>query len=174
MIAVSPELRSEDDFDRYVRAERGALLRYAGLLCGSQAQAEDMVQEVLARVYLRWDTLDPNAGRKSYLRRSLTNEFLSWRRRLSTRMVTYVDTNDLHDVADEPAARGRDDQLWSCLAQLPDRQRAAVVLRYHEGLSDAEIADTLGCRTSTVRAHISRALAALRQRSDVQIARENL
>jgi RNA polymerase sigma-70 factor (sigma-E family) len=173
-VAARSQPPAEDDFDAYVRAHRGALLRYAVLLCGSQPQAEDMVQEVLARVYQRWDTLDPNAGRKTYLRRSLTNEFLSWRRRWSTRMLTYVDSSDLHDIVERPKPSGRDEQMWVCLSRLPDRQRAAVVLRYYEGLSDAEIAATLGCRTSTVRAHISRALAALRERPDVRTAREDL
>jgi RNA polymerase sigma-70 factor (sigma-E family) len=171
---VSSQGGSEDDFDAYVRTERGGLLRYAILLCGSQAQAEDIVQEVLARVYQRWDALDAEAGRKTYLRRSVTNEFLSWRRRWSTRMLTYVDTTDLHDVVDAPRASARDEELWSCLATLPPRQRAAVVLRYYEDLSDTEIATALDCRPSTVRAHLSRALATLRQRPDVRIARENL
>jgi RNA polymerase sigma-70 factor (sigma-E family) len=165
---------SDADFDAYVRAERGGLLRYAILLCGSQAQAEDLVQEVLARVYQRWDTLDVEAGRKTYLRRSVTNEFLSWRRRWSTRMLTYVDTTDLHDVVDGSLTSTRDDELWSCLTNLPARQRAAVILRYYEDRSDAEIAVILDCRPSTVRAHLARARATLRQLPDVQVAWENL
>jgi RNA polymerase sigma-70 factor (sigma-E family) len=157
-----PDEPGRESFDDYVRTHRGALVRYALLLCGSQAVAEDLVQEVLARVFLRWDSLDAQRGRRAYLQRSITNEFLSWRRRWSTRTLHYVDGSSLTDIADNSPHHGHDDELWSALHSLPRRQHAAVVLRYYEGLSDAEIAEVLRCGTSTVRAHISRALATLR------------
>ena len=74
----------------------------------------------------------------------------------------------------DPLAGEDDDALWACLATLPRRQRAAVVLRYYEDLTDAEIADTLGCRPASVRAYISKALAALRQLPETQTVRESL
>jgi RNA polymerase sigma-70 factor (sigma-E family) len=146
-------------FDEYVRTQQVALVRYAALLSGSRAQGEDLVQEVLIRLYPRWEKLaDPHP----YVRRSITNEFLSWRRRWSTRHVHLVEDDsqwlDIPDAWDS----GPDPELWARLQALPGKQRAAVVLRYYEGLADDEIAAVLSCQPSTVRSQISRALSALR------------
>jgi RNA polymerase sigma-70 factor (sigma-E family) len=152
-------------FDAYVAEYRTALVRYATFLCGSAAQAEDLVQDVLVRLYPRWGTLaDPHP----YVRRSVTNEFLSWRRRWATRHVHALPDTALTGEADRRAhldwndEPGADPELWSQLGRLPRQQRAAVVLRYWEGLSDADIGDVLDCRPGTVRAHVSRGLATLR------------
>jgi len=152
-------------FDAYVLEHRTALVRYATFLCGSVAQAEDLVQEVLIRLYPRWAGLDDP---HPYVRRSVTNEFLSWRRRWATRHVHAVPDAALTGEADRRAHAewgdepGPDPQLWAQLGRLPRQQRAAVVLRYWEGLTDAEIGEVLDCRPGTVRAHVSRGLAALR------------
>jgi RNA polymerase sigma-70 factor (sigma-E family) len=158
-------------FDAFVRDSQAALVRYAMLLCGSVAPAEDLVQDVLIKVYLRWDRIVAGDGDVyAYVRRAVTNEFLSWRRRWSTRHIRLVDAATLNAVSVDPWTGTHDDELWQRLMQLPGQQRAAVVLRYYEDLDDAEIADTLGCRPATVRAHVSRGLAALRQasRDDVE------
>jgi RNA polymerase sigma-70 factor (sigma-E family) len=152
-------------FDAYVAAHRNALVRYATFLCGSVAQGEDLVQDVLVRLYPRWGGLDDP---HPYVRRSITNEFLSWRRRWTTRHVHAVPDAALAGEADRRAhldwgaEPGPDPELWAQLGRLPRQQRAAVVLRYWEGLSDAEIGEILDCRPGTVRAHVSRGLAALR------------
>jgi RNA polymerase sigma factor (sigma-70 family) len=129
------------------------------LLAGSRAQGEDLVQEVLVRLYPRWEQLDDP---HPYVRRSITNEFLSWRRRWSTRHIHLVADESIWQQAAEPWDTGPDPELWARLLKLPGRQRAAVVLRYYEGLDDAEIADVLDCKEGTVRAHVSRGLATLR------------
>jgi RNA polymerase sigma-70 factor (sigma-E family) len=163
-VAVEREwqLVSDDDsasFDRYVTEHQAALVRYATLLAGSRAQGEDLVQEVLIRLYPRWGTLaDPHP----YVRRSVTNEFLSWRRRWSTRFIHAVPDEMLTHQADDPWDDGPDPELWTRLQSLPRQQRAAVVLRYYEGFDDGEIAAVLNCKEGTVRGHISRGLATLR------------
>jgi RNA polymerase sigma-70 factor (sigma-E family) len=150
-------------FDRFVADHRVAMVRVATLLCGSPAQGEDLVQDVLVRLYPRWHTL---ADPLPYVRRCVTNEFLSWRRRWSTRHIRTVPDAVLAEQAVDPWADGPDPELWARVGQLPRQQRAAVVLRYYEGLDDAEIAAALGCREATVRAHVSRGLAALRRGMD--------
>jgi RNA polymerase sigma-70 factor (sigma-E family) len=146
-------------FDRYVTEHRVALVRYATLLSGSQALGEDLVQDVLIRLYPRWGTLaDPHP----YVRRSVTNEFLSWRRRWSTRFIHPVPDEVLHQQSEELRDDGPDPELWARLQRLPRQQRAAVVLRYYEGFDDSEIAVVLDCKEGTVRGHISRGLATLR------------
>lgn len=147
-------------FDEFVHEHQQGLVRYAALLSGSRAEAEDLVQDVLVRVYQRWGSLDGPVY--AYVRRAVTNEYLSWRRRWSTRNIRPAG-DDLPDRAHhDPPYRERDDRLWRLLQGLPRQQRAAVVLRYYEDLADAEIAGVLGCTQSTVRSQAARALSALR------------
>jgi RNA polymerase sigma-70 factor (sigma-E family) len=153
---------ADQSFDDFVRHEQAGLVRYATLLAGSRAQGEDLVQEVLIRVYPRWSQLTDSPGHAlAYVRRAVTNEHVSWRRRWATRHIGFLAPHDLPDQP-APTAPDPDEQLWEILRGLPRQQRAAVVLRYYESLSDAEIADVLNCRVGTVRAHISRGLATLR------------
>ncbi len=154
---------SEAAFDRFVVEHRTSLVRIAALLSGSAAQGEDLVQDVLIRLYPRWDSL---ADPLPYVRRCVTNEFLSWRRRWSTRHIRVVPDAVLADQAADqlidPWVDAPDPELWAQVQELPRQQRAAVVLRYYAGLDDAEIGGALGCRPATVRGHISRGLATLR------------
>lgn len=149
-------------FDDFVRDNQQALVRYAALLSQSRAHAEDLVQEVLVRVYPRWDALTRAEGSLyAYVRRAVTNEYLSWRRRWSTRHIHLAETSVLEQRTVDPWQTG-DDELWECLRRLPRQQRAAVVLRFYEGLTDAEISEVMGCREGTVRGHVSRGVATLR------------
>jgi RNA polymerase sigma-70 factor (sigma-E family) len=159
-----------EEFEGYA-AERGrALLRFAYLLTGDRALAEDLVQEALVKVCMRWDRVVRADAPDAYVRRMVLNEFLSWRRRRSSREVV-VDTFDgsLPDRLDELAER---DAMWRALLRLPRRQRTVLVLRYYESLPDADIAVLLGCSEGTVRSHASRAFEALRR--DPHLAREPL
>jgi RNA polymerase sigma factor (sigma-70 family) len=158
-VAGSDALEAQS-FDRFVAEHRLALVRVAALLSGSVAQGEDLVQDVLVRLYPRWGSL---ADPLPYVRRCVTNEFLSWRRRWSTRHIRVVPDAVLAEQPVDPWADSTDPQLWARVLLLPRQQRAAVVLRYYEGLDDSEIAAVLSCRPATVRGHISRGLAALRQ-----------
>jgi RNA polymerase sigma factor (sigma-70 family) len=121
------------------------------------------VQEVVIRVNARWERIGRMAEPRAYVRRMVVNEYLSWRRR-SWRSVpsgTAEEVGDRETPDPSPAIVERL-ALLAELARLPRRQRAVIVLRYYEGLSDAEVAHVLGCRPATVRGYAARALAALR------------
>ena len=150
------------DFAAYMRAQRPALMRFATVLTGQTWLADDLVSDVLDRAFERWDSIGSLAHPHAYVRRMIVNDFVSWRRRLK-RTVPAADLTEhggtVPDGATEHAER---DAMIARLDRLPRRQRAAVVLRYYAGLSDAEIAAELGCQQSTVRSQIARALNALR------------
>jgi len=168
-LRTSGEVDVAPAFDDFVRDHQAGLVRYAALLSGSRTQAEDLVQEVLVRIYLRWDSLSHSSGSVlAYVRRAVTNEHLAWRRRWSTRHVHLVDAEALQGASIDPWVGGHDDGLWQQLMQLPAQQRAAVVLRYYEDLTDVEIAVVLNCRQATVRGHVSRGLSALRRASEAK------
>ncbi|GIG19896.1 hypothetical protein Cch01nite_06200 [Cellulomonas chitinilytica] len=153
--------------DDVVRDHLPGLLRYATVLTGDGHVAADLVQEVLLRAHVRWTRIALMARPDLYLRRMVTNEHLSWRRRWHVRTI-HATTDDvlaarLAPQADHAQHVVEDDAMWRRLTELPPRQRAVLVLRYYEGLDDAEIADVLGTSGATVRSHASRALATLRQ-----------
>lgn len=155
-----------ESFAAVVTAELDGLLRYATALCGDRDRAGDIVQEVLARALTRWDSIAGADRPEAYLMRMVTNEFLSWRRRWSTRSVVSTEAAALEraagggaDHADTLADR---DDLERRLGRLPRRQQAALVLRFYEGLDYDEAAAVLGCAEGTVRSLCSRGLAALR------------
>jgi RNA polymerase sigma-70 factor (sigma-E family) len=150
-------------FEEFAAARLGAVVRFAAVLAGERALAEDIVQEVLIRVHARWDQIGRLDRPEAYVRKMIVNEYLSWRRR-SWRLVS---SDGLEAGADRP---GRDhaadhaerDALLAEVGRLPRRQKAVLVLRYYEALSDTEIAEVLGCTPGTVRGYASRALATLR------------
>lgn len=146
------------DFDEFVVGRSPTLLRTAMLLVGNRTEAEDLLQGVLERLYVAWPRVtDPAA----YAHRALVHASNSgWRRRARRPETALAD----HDAAvpghDEHLADR--DRLMHALAQLPARQRAVIVLRYFEDLSEAQIAAALKCSTGTVKSHASRGLATLR------------
>ncbi|GGQ77221.1 SigE family RNA polymerase sigma factor [Couchioplanes azureus] len=150
-------------FDAFVVARGHALLRFAHVLCGDSHLAEDLVQEVLARAHRRWDRIEAMTLPEAYVRKAVVREFLSWRRRRSSTERTMAELPDrpplTADPAHELAAR---DEMWTLLAGLPRAQRVVLVLRFYADMTDEEIAVTLDCAPSTVRAHASRALGRLR------------
>jgi RNA polymerase sigma-70 factor (sigma-E family) len=151
-----------DDFDAFVVARGASLLRLAWLLCGRAHAAEDLVQEALARAYLRWDRVVAAQAPEAYVRRILVNEYVTNRRRRGSGELPRGDLGPgaaLPDTADAGAAR---DEMWRLLARLPRTQRAVLVLRYYEDQSDEQIATVLGCGPSTVRSNAARGLATLR------------
>lgn len=150
-------------YDDFVRLHLTGLQRYAVMLTGDPHTAQDLVQETMIRVHLKWERVDGSAAPTRYVRRMLTNVYLdlhrgSWLRRVVLRAEP-TEPPPGRDYAEYAADR---DQVWHWLATLPRRQRAALVLRYYEDLSDAEIAEHLECAIGTVRSLISRALSTLR------------
>ena len=158
------------DFEAYVAARGPALLRFARVLCNDQATAEDLVQAGLADVLAHWERVQTADHPDAYVRRVVLNRFLSWSRSRAAREVVVDVTRVLAHRASgddiERDAVDRDD-VRRALASLPPRSRAVLVLRYFEGLSDAEIAAALGVSAGTVRSTTSRALSVLRERSAV-------
>jgi RNA polymerase sigma-70 factor (sigma-E family) len=152
-------------FDEFVAREIDPLLRYATALTCDVYLAQDVVQEVLLRAQQRWARIGATDRPAAYVTRMVTNEYLSWRRRRASRDVT-VSLSELEVIglpsADIAPRYDERDAILASVARLPRKQRAAIVLRYYEGYSDAEIATALDCRIGTVRSHISRALDTLR------------
>lgn len=148
-------------FEEFSRMQLPPLLRFAKVLCGDRGLAEDVVQEVLARVYDRWDRIAILDRPDTYVRRMIVNEFLSWRRKWA-RVVPFANVPEAKVAADISEHVTERDALVAELGKLPRRQRAVIVLRFYGELTDAEIAAELGCSTGTVRSHASRGLATLR------------
>jgi RNA polymerase sigma-70 factor (sigma-E family) len=155
---VTPE--QEQDFEDYVRARGSSLLRLAYCLVGDWDRAADVCQSALVRLYGAWGRAATHEALDAYARRIVTNEANRWWRRPARR----------EELIEAPARASRDtlsevevrDELWSLLQQLPRRQRAVVVLRYVEELSEVETANLLGCSVGTVKSSASKAMARLR------------
>lgn len=151
-------------YEEFADSRLAALLRYAVMLTGDPHLAQDLVQETMVRVQLNWRRVVHADVPERYVRRMLTNQYIDWQRGSWVRRVLLrADPDEAVSVRPDHAESTVDrDQVWTWLARLPRRQRAALVLRYYEDLPDAEIAEALGCAVGTVRSSISRALATLR------------
>ena len=147
-------------FEEWIGRELPQLLRFATILSGASDLAEDLVQDVVVKVQQRWSTVSRLDHRDAYVRRMLVNDYLSFRRKFARIVlrgtVVPSEVDDRPHFADQHADRTA---LIEELNQLPPRQRTILVLRYYD---DATIAELLGCRPSTVRAHATRALQTLR------------
>lgn len=155
-------LDARTDFDGFVGARSSALLRTAYLLTRDHALAEDLLQTALAKAWFAWRRIDGDP--EAYVRRILVNTYATWWRR---KWNGEQPTDELPEPTGTPL-HGRPDgsdtsrDLWTALGRLPRRQRAVVVLRYFEDLSEAETARVLGCSVGNVKSQASRALAKLR------------
>ncbi len=159
-------LRERDrdaDFAAYMAVRQPSLLRTAYLLAGDAHTAEDLVQTALAKLYLSWDKVRDPELLDGYVRRILVNEHNSLWRRAWKRREQASETLPEQGYADAPDD-GLQAALWDFVQTLPRKQRAVVVLRYYEDMSEAEIAQVLGISPGTVKSQASRALAALRGR----------
>jgi RNA polymerase sigma-70 factor (sigma-E family) len=151
-------VRDEDreSFDAFVRARLPELLRFGRALTGSSEAAADLVQDALERTLVAWHRLESRDEPEGYVRRIMVNRNISvWRKLRREHVVA-----DVHDRGFED--RRFDHDMWHALSTLPPRQRAVIVLRYYEDLSEADIARVLGCSVGTVKSQASKALAKLR------------
>ena len=155
-------LSIEDFIDRNSRL----LLRSAWLLTGNWASAEDLVQTSLLQSWLHWDEIKADTP-DFYVRRVLMNTFLSGQRRRWNRERPMADLPD-RPGADELTSSELRQVIWRALSGLPARQRAVVVLRYFNDLSEAQTAQAMGCSVGTVKSQTSRALARLRSIPELQ------
>lgn len=153
-------------FRDYVSARRTALLRMAFTLTGNQADAEDLMQAALAKTYLAWAKIHDRAALDNYVRRAMVNTQISWWRR---RKVEEYPTDELPDqaVADHANETDQTEVIRRALDRLPERMRAAVMLRYFEDMTEPEIATTLGVSLGTVKSTVSRAMAKLRDDAEL-------
>ena len=163
--------QAREDFRSYVAARSPALLRTAYVLTGDRADAEDLLQTALAKTYLAWDRIRDREAVDGYVRRVMVNTQTSWwrRRRVQEHPTDVLPEHAGPDATSDIAARlDLHSALWDALSTLPKRQRAMVVLRYYEDLSEAETADVLGVSVGTVKSTTFRALAKLRDHAGLQ------
>ncbi|MEV2236864.1 SigE family RNA polymerase sigma factor [Micromonospora sp. NPDC049891] len=153
----------EEEFRDFVAARSGALLRTAYLLTGDWGTAEDLLQTALTKTYLAWKRLGGIEAIEPYARRVMVNTSTSWwRRRWHGERPTEVLPE--HAAVDEIERQLDRDVLWRHLRALPARQRAVLVLRFYEDMSEAQTAAVLEISPGTVKSQTSRALATLRRR----------
>jgi RNA polymerase sigma-70 factor, ECF subfamily len=159
-VRMSPE--ADIDFRTFVAARSPALLRTAYLLAGGDwALAEDLLQTALTKTYLAWGRIKDSNARESYVRTTMARTATSWWRRKWHGERSTLDLPERSEP-DHTGQLAERDALWRLVMTLPQRQRAVLVLRFYEDLSEAEIAHTLGLSPGTVKSHTSRALATLR------------
>ncbi len=180
MVSVSDRLRDpdvtspagRDSFEEFVEGSSSRLLTLAMLLTGhNRPDAEDLLQTVLERAYRRWRRICRAGDPAPYVRRMLVNAAVDRRRLLRRRpeqpLAVTDDRTGAPGVAgsaasDQAAAIADKELLWRALAQLPAGQRAVLVLRYYEDLSEAQTAAVLGCSVGSVKTQASRALKKMR------------
>lgn len=152
-------------FTSFVKARGPVLLRAARSLTANPSDAEDLLQTALTKTYVAWERIEDHRALDGYVRRALLNTRTSqWRKRK-------VDEFACDEVPEQETVQGPDpaeqqslhDAMWRAVLKLPDRQRAMVVLRYYEDLSEAQTAEVLGVSIGTVKSAVSRALGKLRQ-----------
>ncbi|MCU4747096.1 SigE family RNA polymerase sigma factor [Streptomyces xiamenensis] len=163
---------TEAEFTAYVRERRASLYATAYHLTGDRHEAEDLLQSALLSTYRAWERITDKAAVGGYLRRTMTNLHISaWRRR----KLNEYPTEELPESPGEyDTMRGTELRtvLWQALARLPEQQRTMLVLRYYEGQTDPEIAETLNISVGTVKSSIWRTLRRLREDRSLNMGRD--
>ena len=150
-------MADKTQFDTFVVACSPRLLRTAYLLVRDRQLAEDLLQTALTKSWFAWGRIEGNP--EPYVRKVMVTTSVSWWRR---RWSHEVPTDHLPDRAPPAADDAEPTDLWHALGQLPPRQRAVVVLRFYEDLTEHETAELLGCAVGTVKSQCAKALAKLR------------
>jgi RNA polymerase sigma-70 factor (sigma-E family) len=158
--------RDPQAFADFVAARSAALHRAAFLMVGDAQLAQDLVQEALTKIYVAWPRLHDatnHAKVEAYARKAITTTAIGWFRKKSWGERTA-------EVLPEGSQAGHSESvderawLWQALQELPVRQRAAIVLRFYEDLTEAQTAEAMGCAVGTVKSQVSAGLAKLRAR----------
>jgi RNA polymerase sigma-70 factor (sigma-E family) len=154
---------ADDGFVEFVAARWSRLCRLAYLLTSDEAAAEDLLQSAMEKTYAHWPRVRRLEEPEAYVRKIMVNSMISARRRLGWRREWVRDV--LPDRPLPPEDRGVLDHalLWPLVCALPERQRAVVVLRYYEDLTEQETAEILGCAVGTVKSQAHDAVRALRR-----------
>ncbi|MFI5630580.1 SigE family RNA polymerase sigma factor [Streptomyces sp. NPDC051664] len=152
-------------FSSFVRARGPVLLRTARSLTANPSDAEDLLQTALTKTYVAWERIEDHRALDGYVRRALLNTRTSqWRKRKVDEFACDELPEQEASPAPDPAEQqSLHDAMWRAVLKLPDRQRAMVVLRYYEDLSEAQTAEVLGVSIGTVKSAVSRALGKLRE-----------
>ena len=165
--------RDRPGFAEFVRARAGALHRAAYLMVGDAQLAQDLVQEALTKTYVAWPRLRDPRNAEAYCRKAITTTAVSWFRRKgwNNERPTEPLPDETRDLAGHERAVTERDAVWRELQQLPARQRAALVLRYYEDLSEAQTAEAMGCAVGTVKSQVHAGLEKLRRQlgEDVEL-----
>lgn len=145
-------------------ARWSVLVRFGRVLSGSDALAQDLVQEALARTLVTWRRHGCPSDPEAYVKRAMVNTYLSlWSRRLRFERPVARIPESTAAPADIMADAVQRRVIWAWLGSLPPRQRAVIVLRYYEEMTVFEVAEVLGCSTGTVKSQASRAIKKLRE-----------
>ena len=150
----------EEEYREFVGSRAASLHRTAYLLCGDWHLADDLVQETFVQAFRHWRRVQRADNQNAYVKRILINEFNRHWRRYGGLPVTADDRLEVAvpDISDEVVNRA---DLLRALLTLPARQRATVVLRYLEGMSERETAAVMRCSEGTVKSQTARALNTL-------------
>jgi RNA polymerase sigma-70 factor (sigma-E family) len=149
----------EHDFGAFVAARATSLLRVAYLACGDETEAEDLLQTALERTYRNWDQVRHDTP-EPYVRRVIINAAISRARRRA--ILSIIPMHSPPETSAQAADADLRHVLMEALRALPPRQRAVIVLRYWEDLSETQTAEVLGCAVGTVKSQASKAMAKLR------------
>ena len=155
--------RDRADFAEFVAARSPALQRAAYLMVGDVGLAQDLVQEALTKTYVAWPRLRDKGSAEAYTRKAITTTAISWFRRRSWYGERATGATPDTPVAGHADRVADSDAKWQALLALPPRQRAAIVLRYYEDLSEAQTADAMDCAVGTVKSQVYAGLAKLRE-----------
>jgi len=162
--ASRDSVAGQDAFRDYVAGRSTRLLKTAWLLTGDWHLAEDLLQTALAKTSLAWHRIERWESVDAYVRKAMVTTYATWWRR---KWRGETPTRELPEQLSSDPYQEIDlrESVRRVLLTLPARQRAVVVLRYFEDLSEAETAAALGCSVGAVKSHSSRALARLRESS---------
>lgn len=159
-ISGAAAVDSSVDFDEFVAARSSRLLRTAYLLTRDHALAEDLLQTALTKAWFSWSRIESEP--EPYVRKILVNTFASWWRRKWNGEQAHAEPPEPPPASGEHDSAAQRHDLWAAMGRLPRRQRAVIVLRFVEDLSEAETARLLGIAPGTVKSQTSKALAKLR------------
>jgi len=155
---VAVAVAGKEAFDAFVRARLPELLRFGRALTGNEHAAADLVQDALERTLMHWHRVENRDDPEGYVRRVMVNRNISTWRKLRRERLSDEIPDDGHDpMPDDP-----DRATWRAVQQLPPRMRAVVALRYYEDLTEAQVAQVLGCSVGTVKSQTSKAMSKLR------------
>ncbi len=157
--------KGRHSFTSWAAARRRSLVRSAYLLTGDHGRAEDLVQQALMKIAMRWDHLHGGSP-DAYARTVMYRDYVSWWRRRRDLVSSSLPQHG--SPVDEAAVADRGLVMAQALSRLTPKQRAVLVLRFYEDLSEVQTAEVLGISVGTVKSQASRALASMRGRVTTQ------